>query len=210
MPMPDTNQSAFDFWEQIYRKSSAETNGKPSAVLADYVADRVPGRALDLGCSKGDDAVWLAGRGWTVTAVDISSTVLGYAQANARKHAVADRIDFRQMDLAVDFPDQRFDLVYAMFLETPIEFPRAQVFRRAAAAVELGGLLLLVSHGSAAPWSWGDPDRSFATAREEIGQLDLDPAEWDEIFVGSTDREATGPGGQKAIVADTIIAISRL
>ena len=210
MPMPDTNQSPFDFWEQIYQRSSPETNGSPSAVLSSYAANRTPGRALDLGCSKGDDAVWLARRGWIVTAVDISSTVLGYAQANARKHAVADRIDFRQMDLALDFPDQRFDLVSAMFLETPMDFPRAQVFRRAAGAVDRDGLLLLVSHGSAAPWSWGDPDRSFATARGELGQLDLDPAEWDEIFVGSIDREATGPGGQKAVVADTIIALSRL
>lgn len=209
MSMPDTNQSADDFWEEVYRKASPDTRGRPSAALARLVADRTPGTALELGCAKGDDAVWLAKRGWQVTAVDISPTALGHARANAVRNGVEDRIDFQRHDLADSLPAIRCDLVSALFLQTPLAFPRARVLTRAARMLRPGGLLLVVTHGSAAPWSWGDPGRVFPTAREDMASLDLAGPDWAEVFVGDADREATGPDGQTAMVIDRVVALER-
>lgn len=209
MKMPDTNQSAHDFWEEIYQKKSPTGNGKPSGILKKYVSGRTPGIALDLGCSRGDDAVWLAKQKWAVTAVDISPTALDYAKTNALRNGVADHITFEQHDLAETFPDTQCDLVSAMFLQTPLAFPRAEILKCAAASLRTGGLLLIVTHGSVAPWSWGDPDKNLPTARENLNDLNLVSSEWTEIFVGSSERIATGPNDQTATLIDTIVAIER-
>ncbi|WP_428645738.1 class I SAM-dependent methyltransferase [Roseibium sp.] len=210
MKMPDTNQSAFDFWEELYQRSAPGTNGRPTTILQQLVDNKTPGLALDLGCAKGDDAVWLARQGWRVTAVDISPTVLGYAKANARRCGVEDQIEFQQHDLAESFPDSRFDLVTALFLQTPIEFPRTRVLRRAADSVHAGGVLLIVSHGKVAPWSWAQEGRAIPTAREGMEELNLDERDWKEIFVGSLERLATGPEGQSATVTDNVVALERI
>lgn len=198
-----------DFWEDHYRGVSPKSSGRPSLVLTQVVEKRHPGHALDLGCAKGDDAVWLANLGWRVTAVDISGTVLGYAKANAEGAGVADQITFARHDLGRSFPPGEFDLVTALFLHSPVEFPRVQVLRQAAAAVSRGGLLLIAAHGSAAPWSWSGPDTVFPPAEDILHDLDLDMKRWDALFVGSVIRQATGPGGQTAEVTDTHLVLER-
>ncbi len=210
MGMPDINQPAHEFWEELYKNTSADTKGRPSAMLARYVAKRTPRVALDLGCAKGDDAVWLAKQGWHVTAVDISPTALDYARANAERNGVADAIDFQLHDLSKSFPDLACDLVTAMFLHTPLDFPRAQVLQRAAKALRPGGLLLIVGHGSVAPWQWKVHSKPLLSAKESYTELDLPASDWVKLFVGNVDREATGPEGQRASVSDTIIALERL
>lgn len=210
MDMPDLNQSATDFWEEIYRQKSPKSGGQPSAILKQYLTGQTPGNALELGCAKGDDAVWLAQNGWKVTAVDISQTALDYAEANARAQGMLNRIDFQQHDLAVSFPDLTADLATAMFLQTPLEFPRSEVLRQAADCLRPGGLLLIVSHGSRAPWSWAKDDKLYPTARQSLHDLNLQAKDWKELFVGEKERMASGPDGQKALVKDAIIFLKRL
>jgi SAM-dependent methyltransferase len=210
MDMPDPNLDAVDFWEILYKNKSPDSNGRPSRVLERFLTNRQPGQALELGCAKGDDAVWLAQKGWHVTAVDISKTALSYAETNAQSHGVSDRIDFQQHDLSVSFPDIRCDLVTAMFLQTPLEFPRTEVLRKAAHSLNPGGLLLIVAHGSRAPWSWAKSDKTYLTARESLRELNLEASEWEEFHVGEEMRMAPGPDNQKATVTDAIIFLRRL
>jgi SAM-dependent methyltransferase len=205
----EARQSAEAFWEQHYRKAASASNGRPSTALAQFGKELAPGKALDLGCSRGDDAVWLARNGWKVVAIDVSATVLRYAAENAARSGVADRIRFEHCDLAASFPVGRFDLVTALYLESPVAFPREQVLRRAADAVEKGGTLLIVEHGSRAPWSWGNPDLIFPTAQQSWDALKLNSSEWLGRFVGTTERIATGPGGQTALVCDNLLVLQR-
>jgi len=208
-PTIDPGQSAEDVWEGIYRKASPNSSGKPGRILERFTASLAPGKALELGCAKGDDAVWLACRGWYVIAVDISSTVLGFAKDNAQRHGVQTRIEFKQQDLATSLPSGSFDLVTASFLHSPVDWPRADVLRKAADAVALGGCLLIVEHGSRAPWSWADPNTIYPSTQETFDSLALDEMSWSFEFINAVPRIATGPEGQEAEVVDNVIFLKR-
>ncbi|WP_280271198.1 class I SAM-dependent methyltransferase, partial [Nocardia wallacei] len=69
------------FWDERYGSRDLLFSGEPNAVLVTEVAGLPPGQALDVGCGEGGDARWLAGRGWQVTAVDISRVALERAEA---------------------------------------------------------------------------------------------------------------------------------
>jgi len=194
---------ALRFWEDHYRGHERRWSGRPNPTLVDVVGSLCPGTALDLGCGEGGDAIWLARQGWRVTAVDVSATALDRAAADAATAGVADRIDFRQHDLALTFPSGAFDLVSAQYLHSPIEFPRVDVLRAAASAVTPGGLLLIVEHASISPRSWADPE-------ETLAPLDLSPDEWRTERLEAREREASSPNGQRATVTDNVIALRRL
>ena len=204
-----TDEDGATFWEAHYRARTAPSGGRPSAALVRFAKDRRPSRSLDLGCARGDDAIWLARQGWHATGVDVSETALAAARDAAVTAGVTDCTTFVRHDLSESFPDGRFDLVTALFLHSPADFPRLQVLRRAAKAVAPGGLLLVAAHASAAPWSWADPDTAYPMPEEELAELTLDPTAWTRVFVGAPKREATGPDGQSATVTDTILALER-
>src|SRR4051794_928957 len=65
-----------DFWEERYRSSDQIWSGNPNPRLVEHVAELTPGTALDVGCGEGADAIWLAARGWQVTALDVSTVAL--------------------------------------------------------------------------------------------------------------------------------------
>jgi SAM-dependent methyltransferase len=139
-----------------------------------------------------------------VTAIDLSPMALDRAVADAATAGIADRIDFRQHDLALTFPSGgAFDLVSAQYLHSPIEFPRVHVLQQAASVVTLGGLLLIVDHASVSPGSWADPE-------ETLAPLGLSPDEWHTERLEACEGETTDSKGQKATGTDNVIAVRRL
>ncbi|MEV0933123.1 class I SAM-dependent methyltransferase [Streptomyces phaeochromogenes] len=195
------------FWEQHYRTPRA-WDARVNPLLAETATPLRPGAALDLGCGAGGDAIWLARRGWHVTAVDISTTAVERVRERARDLDVADRVVTAQHDLGRSFPTGRFDLVSAQYFHTPLPLHRNRVLGTAARALRPGGLLLVVDHGSTAPWSWNqDPDIHFPTPTETAAELDLDPAHWSVLRADMPSRRATGPAGETATVIDNVLLV---
>ena len=90
-----------ELWDARYRSADQIWGGKPNRQLVEQVADLGPSTALDVGCGEDADAIWLASRGWHVTAIDLSTVALDraaerVAQAGAE---VADRIIWQQADV---------------------------------------------------------------------------------------------------------------
>jgi len=142
------DQFTAEFWDERYRSAHALWSGNPNPYLIAEAGDLAPGTALDAGAGEGADAIWLAGRGWQVTAVDISGVALERAAGHAAQAGrdVAGRITWRREDLLEWQPPERaYDLVNAQFLHLPAGI-RQRVFGRLAAAVADGGTLLIVGH----------------------------------------------------------------
>ncbi|WJV50892.1 class I SAM-dependent methyltransferase [Streptomyces flavofungini] len=205
-----STNDAVTFWEDLYGGRAAATDPRPNHRLAEIVPGFPPGDALDLGCGDGGDALWLAREGWRVTAVDISAVAVERLSGLARARGLGNRVVTARHDLQQSFPPGRYDLVCAHYLQTPFALDRATVLRRAAHALRPGGRLLVVDHGSAAPWSWNqDPDAHFPTAHDIAAGIDLDPATWTVERADAPRRTATGPDGRTAEVTDHVLLIRR-
>ena len=154
--------------------------------------------------------MWLAEGGWRVTGVDLSTTALARAAAAAAERGLGALVDFRQVDLVDWTTADRFDLVSGCFLQSPVEFPRAEIIRRAADLVAPGGRLLLVSHAAPPPWSgMVDYDEGmFPTPDSELRDLDPD-AGWTVETAEVRARAATGPDGARATLDDTVVLLRR-
>ncbi len=107
-----------------------------------------PGKALDLGCGEGQNAIWLAEHGWIVNAVDMSPGAI----AEAREHAAAANVDrtivFGVGDIASWAPVSRYDLVFCTFALPARGMGRSRMLEMAAAAVAPGGTILLTEFDS--------------------------------------------------------------
>ncbi|MFE7318343.1 class I SAM-dependent methyltransferase [Streptomyces sp. NPDC057555] len=200
-----------EFWDARYAERDRIWSGDPNAVLVREVGDRTPGTALDLGCGEGADAIWLAGQGWRVTAVDVSGVALGRAAQHAAAAGVADRVDWQRRDLAASFPEGAFDLVSAHFLHNPGEIFREKILRAATAAVAPGGVLLIVGHAGTPPWEHGheQPVERFPTPAEVLAALALPEEEWEVQLSEESARTQTGPDGQQVERTDATLKVRR-
>lgn len=203
-------RDAATFWDEIYSQRHS-WGGRANPRLVETAEHRAPGLALDLGCGSGGDTLWLAEHGWSVTAVDISATAVDSVAALAESVGVSDLVVAERHDLVETFPAGQFDLVSAQYLQSPFPLVRRDVLRRAADALRPGGLLLVVDHGSTAPWSWDqDPDAVFPPPAEVLADIDLDPTTWVVRRADTPTRQATGPGGQTAVVTDNVLLVERV
>ncbi|MFC6018158.1 class I SAM-dependent methyltransferase [Plantactinospora solaniradicis] len=131
-------------WEARYASAEQVWSGLPNTALVAEVAGLTPGRALDVGCGEGADAVWLAGHGWDVTALDVSQVAL----ERATRHARDAKVEVRWMRSALVGAPVRagtFDLVTALYpalRRTPTNEAEGVLI----AAVAPGGVLLVVHH----------------------------------------------------------------
>ncbi len=206
--LPLTDPSAF--WEDFYRTKRTGTSGRASSLLVRFAGDLPAGTALDLGASHGDDVLWLAGRGWQATGLDISETAIRRAVQRATDLGLSDRARFRVHDLAKGLPAGGFDLITALYFQSPVDLPRPAILRDAAGHVSPGGHILVVAHASAPPWSMAEgKDAAFPTVAEDLEAMRADPAVWSTVVADVVEREATGPDGTVARLQDTVVMLRR-
>jgi SAM-dependent methyltransferase len=201
-----------EFWEERYRSQTSVWSGQPNIHLVTEAADLTPGTALDVGAGEGADALWLAERGWRVTATDISTVALDRAACHARQAGadVAARIDWRHVDLTSWVPTaMAYDLVSAQFMHLP-KPQRDPLFARLARSVAAGGTLLIVGHHPLDLQTTVPrppmPELFFTAA--EIADS-LNPVEWDILVSDARARVATDPGGRPATIHDAVLRAQR-
>lgn len=207
-----TEMFSQEFWDERYRSTERVWSGRPNLRLVERVTDLTPGAALDIGSGEGADAIWLAARGWRVTAFDVSTVALQRAARHAEQEGneVAERISWRQADFRSWTSEGTFDLVSAQFMHLPRPDIEA-LHRQLAATVRPGGSLLIVGHHpldmqSSVP----RPDRPelFYTAEEVAASLDQD--DWDILVADALARVTVDPDGQPATIHDAVLHARRL
>ena len=157
-------------WDARYtERGGPKWSGRPNGRLVAEVAELIPGAALDVGCGEGADATWLARRGWTVSAIDISDVAVSRAREAAERAGLT--VEWVCGDaLLTPFPAHSFDLVSLQYPALPKAAGEAAV-RELLGTVRPGGLLLAVYH---------DLDDEH---REHMKSRGLDPAD----YVGADD-----------------------
>jgi SAM-dependent methyltransferase len=198
-------------WEERYAGTGRVWSGRPNALLVDYLGG-VPagGRALELGCGEGADAIWLARQGWQVLATDIANAGLRKAALHAAEAGVGESIRWERHDLAESFPAGEFALVGSAYLHSMVEIPREAILRRSAQAVAPGGHLYVIGH--AGPPAHAQPGHRHAfalpSAAEVVEQLALGDG-WTILAADDVDVEMPAPDGSPSSRPDSIVLARR-
>ena len=133
-----------DDWDRRYADSEFLWSAEPNRFVVQELSGLPPGQGLDLACGEGRNAVWLAERGWRVTAVDFSPVGLAKARRLADERKVS--VDWLLADLLDYQPaSDTFQLALIAYLQIPAE-KRAAVLLKACSALASGGVILVVGH----------------------------------------------------------------
>ncbi|MCT6781826.1 class I SAM-dependent methyltransferase [Streptomyces sp. CS7] len=186
-----------EHWDDRYRSRAQVFSGNPNGVLVTEAAGLAPGRALDVGCGEGADALWLARRGWRVTGADISEVALGRAAAASPAGEAGDRVTWTRADLLTQPPPAgAFDLVSVHYF--PVERRAGHsALRGLLDAVAPGGTFLFVTHTRADPAE--HREEGFDPARfswpDDAVRL-MGPA-WNILVDETRPRTAPAPAGTR-------------
>jgi 2-polyprenyl-3-methyl-5-hydroxy-6-metoxy-1,4-benzoquinol methylase len=202
-----------DFWEQRWSQAlrehgDAAARRPPNLHLTEAVGNMGPGVALDAGCGHGSDTLWLAARGWQVTAVDFSETALAHARSTAEAIGadVAERVDWVEGDLVTWTPQAgHYDLVACLYVHVPGSV--AEMVRRMATGVAPGGILFLVGHRPIDP-ATGTATAAAGQVHVSVGEAvaALDPARWELVVAENRPRAVAGTGVDAVICARRLSA----
>lgn len=194
-------------WDEHYRSlDHQESSGKPNGVMLAEIAGLAPGRALDVGCGSGADAIWLASQGWQVKAVDTSGAALDRAAIAAAAAHVT--VDWVYADISTSPPAvAAYDLV-------SVQYPALRhsrddaVTRSLVAAVAPGGTMLVVGHAPESheyARSQGIEPTDYIEPADVAARLDDG---W-TIEVNETRSRATAPGPGSPFSRDIVLRARR-
>jgi len=128
-------------WDQRYAEHDHVWSVTPNQFVERECRELPVGRALDLACGEGRNAIWLSSLGWQVTGVDFSQVALD------KGRAVDPAVTWVQADATTWRPDASYDLVVIAYLQLPAA-ERAAACRIGFDALAPGGTFLLVAHDS--------------------------------------------------------------
>lgn len=195
-------------WEARWSRALAQHGDglalrPPNAHLLARAGDLPPGRALDAGCGHGAETLWLAARGWRVTAVDFAANALDHARtaADAMGPDVARRVEWVQADLAEWAPDAgAFDLVVCLHVH--ITGAVGEFVRRMASGVAPGGTLLMAGHRPVDP-ATGGPSAAAGQVQVSVEEAvaGLDPEAWEFLVAEDRPRSQPPPGVDAVVMA---------
>lgn len=202
-------------WDERYAAADLVWSAGPNQFVADHLAALPQGSALDLACGEGRNAIWLAARGWQVTALDFSAVALDKGRVLLdRLPATSGAVRWVLGDATThDLGTERHDLVLLAYLQLPSD-ERVKAVRRVFAALRPGGTFFLVAHDATnlTEGTGGPQDASVLyTAEEVLG--DLDGQKFEVLEAGRVERvveAADDHGGEPARTAyDCLVRLQR-
>jgi SAM-dependent methyltransferase len=202
--MSDYDRSS---WEERWSRALREHGDRvaqrpPNAWVTGELASLPPGRALDAGCGHGAEVLWLAARGWQVTAVDFAAAALAHARSTAEAIGpdVAARVEWVEGDLASWEPARAaYDLVLSLYVHAA--HGAEELVRRLGAGVARGGTLFLVGHRPVDPTTGAETAAAGQTqVSVEAALAALGQREW-EVEAQERPRPAAGTGVDAVIRA---------
>ncbi|WP_374456061.1 class I SAM-dependent methyltransferase [Nocardioides sp.] len=196
-------------WDERYAAAKLVWSREPNQFVATELADLTPGTAVDLAAGKGRNAIWLASRGWSATAVDFSQVAL---DKGARLAGELD-VTWVCADATTWHPQAPVDLVVVAYLQVPAD-DRRRAVRCAFTMLRPGGTLLLVAHDSTnlAEGTGGPQDPSVLMTAEDV-LADLEGLEVEVLRAERVAREvrsADEHGGEERRTAwDCLVRVVR-
>ena len=168
-------------WDKRYSGEAFAYGTEPNDFIREQ-AGRLPvGDTLSLGEGEGRNAVFLAGLGHRVSALDASEVGLAKAQAFAQKNGV--EIETIHADLAnYDLEVNRWDVIVSVFCHLPPEL-RRKVHGQIAGALRPGGCLILEAYTPLQlEYKTGGPPNAammmdLDSLRDELGELEFEFAQ---------------------------------
>lgn len=197
-------------WDARYGASELVWGSEPNRFVAAELVGLPPGRALDLACGEGRNAIWLAGLGWRATGVDFSAVAIERARRLAAEAGVAERASFEVGDVvAGPLPGDGYDACVWAYLQLAAGQRRAAL-RLAVAALAPGGTLLAVGHDSTNPTDgFGGPQD--ATVLYTPDDLVADLAGVPDLVVEKAERvrrPVPTPDGERVAI-DALLRVRR-
>ena len=191
-------------WDERYAGAEQIWSGEPNGALVAEASALAPGRALDVGCGEGADALWLARRGWDVTALDVSRIALERAQQAADRAGV--QVTWVHAGLLeAALPTGAYDLVSAQY-PALLRTPDRAAERTLLGAVAPGGTLLVVHHDVQDGQTHAFDPADYVLPAVVAELLDED---WQVEVDERRDRHVSGGAGAHH-VADLVLRARRL
>jgi tellurite methyltransferase len=148
------NEARIQQWDQRYRVGGEVQ--EPSPLVVEFTRPLTPGSAIDLACGPGRNSLYLAERGWQVTAVDGSVTALDLLRRSNPS------IDARLVDLEAGSENAGFILAPETYhLILCCYYLQRSLIPRIKSALRPGGLLIMIVHVAGADEPRGTPTRAY-------------------------------------------------
>lgn len=197
-------------WDARYAGSELVWGADPNRFVAAELGGRPPGRALDVACGEGRNAIWLASRGWHTTGVDFSAAAIARARQLAASAGAGDSSEFLVGDVvAGPLPAGPFDAVVVAYLQLPAE-QRQTALRRAAGLLGPSGVLIVVAHDrtNLTEGVGGPQDEGLLYCAADV-LADLDGVEGLSVEkAGRVHRPVVTPDGERTAI-DTLVRLRR-
>jgi SAM-dependent methyltransferase len=167
-------------WEEKYRSVDPGSEDAPTILLVEIAEKLAPGTAIDLACGTGRNALYLAERGWVVTAVDGSQTAIDLVRQRSAARDLQMRTEIADLTApSFTMPADSFDLVLIAF------YLQRDLFAKVKAALRPGGVVIAIAHTPEPGEKWSEkrarPDelRGFFSGSELLWEYEgpsRDPA----------------------------------
>ncbi|MFC9327542.1 class I SAM-dependent methyltransferase [Kitasatospora sp. NPDC057015] len=199
-------------WDARYGATELVWGTDPNRWVVREASGLPAGRALDLAAGEGRNSIWLAARGWRVTAVDYSEVAVerGRRLAAAGLPEVAERLTWVRADALGHRPGPAgYDLVMVVYLHLPAD-QRRIVLDHAASALAPGATLLVVGHATEnLTRGVGGPQDARVLYSPQDVLADLDGRGLRTVRAEHVRRPVVTAEGEPAEAIDTLVRLER-